>query len=123
MRMAMRRVVPDVHTTPDRMAASVRFYRTVLGMDVGMDMGWIVGLGSPDNETAQIQLLSSDATAPVVPDVSIEVGDLDAVHRRALEAGHEIVYPITREPWGVRRFFVRDPNGVVINVMTHDEGS
>jgi len=29
------------------------------------------------------------------------------------------VYPLTDEPWGVRRFFVRDPNGVVLNVMSH----
>ena len=30
-----------------------------------------------------------------------------------------VVYPLTDEPWGVRRFFLRDPNGVVVNVMNH----
>jgi uncharacterized glyoxalase superfamily protein PhnB len=40
-------------------------------------------------------------------------------HRRAVEAGCEIVYPLTDEPWGLRRFFVRDPNGAVINVTQH----
>ena len=29
------------------------------------------------------------------------------------------VYPLTDEPWGVRRFFTRDPNGVVVNVLSH----
>jgi len=38
-------------------------------------------------------------------------------------AGHQIEaprrQPITNEPWGVRRFFVIDPNGTIINVMCH----
>lgn len=54
------------------------------------------------------------------PDVSIEVDDVDAVHDRAVAAGAEIVYPLTDEAWGLRRFFVRDPNGAVINVTQHD---
>jgi len=67
-------------------------------------------------------VMSEDATAPVSPDVSIEVEDVDAVHAKAVERGYEIVHPVTDEPWGVRRFFVRDPNGAVINVMTHMSG-
>lgn len=30
-----------------------------------------------------------------------------------------MVYPLTEEPWGVRRFFVAGPGGAVINVMAH----
>ena len=63
--------------------------------------------------------MSGDARAPEAPNLSIEVDDCDAVHARAVEAGYEIVYPPTDEPWGVRRFFVRDPNGAVVNVMQH----
>jgi uncharacterized glyoxalase superfamily protein PhnB len=44
---------------------------------------------------------------------------VDAVHAEAVRRGAEVVYPLTDEPWGVRRFFLRDPNGVVINVMRH----
>jgi uncharacterized glyoxalase superfamily protein PhnB len=55
----------------------------------------------------------------VHPDVTIEVDDVDAVHARAVASGAEIVHPLTDEPWDVRRFFVRDPNGAVINVMQH----
>jgi hypothetical protein len=29
------------------------------------------------------------------------------------------VYPLTDEPWRVRRFFVKDPNGAVLNVASH----
>ena len=115
----IRRVVPDLHTTPDRMGASVSFYVDVLGMVVGLDLGWIVNLASPDNETAQLQLMTSDASAPIIPDISVEVGSVDSVYERAVKGGYEIVHPLTDEPWGVRRFLVRDPNGAVINVMSH----
>lgn len=62
-----------------------------------------------------------DIKAHVHPEVSIEVDDVDAVYERVRAAGAEIVYPITSEEWGLRRFFVRDPNGAVINVTQHSE--
>jgi catechol 2,3-dioxygenase-like lactoylglutathione lyase family enzyme len=117
IRMKIRRTVPNLKS--DKLAESKAFYTGVLGFEIGMDMGWIVTLGSPDNPTAQISLLSHDATAPVVPNVSIEVADVDNVHAAAVQHGAKIVYPLTDEPWGVRRFFVADPNGVILNVMTH----
>ena len=114
--MKIRRIVPDVHGDP---AASREFYEQVLGLELGMDMGWIATWGSASNETAQLTVMSGDATAPVAPDVTVEVEDVDAVFARAKERDLEIVHPVTDEPWGVRRFFVRDPNGAVINVMQH----
>jgi uncharacterized glyoxalase superfamily protein PhnB len=60
-----------------------------------------------------------DATAPVVADITVEVADVDAVHVEAVRRGLEMVHPLTDEPWGVRRFFVKDPNGVVLNVASH----
>jgi uncharacterized glyoxalase superfamily protein PhnB len=44
---------------------------------------------------------------------------VDEVHARAVEARTEIVYPPTNEDWGLRRFFVRDPNGAVIDITHH----
>lgn len=117
----MRRIVPDLHTSAELIGETTRFYRDILGMVVAMDIGWIVNLSSPDNPTAQLQLLTDDASAPVTPNVSIEVDDLDAVLQRALKDGADIVYGPAYEPWGVRRFFVRDPSGAVINVMVHAE--
>ncbi len=84
-----------------------------------MDMGWIVTLVSPSNPTAQINLMREDASAGRPPDLTIEVGDVDAVHAEVVRRGLEIVHPLTDEPWGVRRFFVMDPNGLVLNVMSH----
>ena len=41
--------------------------------------------------------------------------------RRPSDLAFKVVYPLTDEPWGVRRFFVTDPNGVIINVMNHQK--
>ena len=117
--MTIRRVVPDLHGDP---AGSREFYEDVIGLELGMDLGWIVTFGSPTNETAQLSVMNRDAKAPVTPDVTIEVEDVESVHAKAVERGYEIVHPPTDEPWGVRRFFVRDPNGAVVNVMTHLRG-
>jgi catechol 2,3-dioxygenase-like lactoylglutathione lyase family enzyme len=114
--MSIRRAVPDVHT--DDMQASAEFYGR-LGFREDMDMGWVRNLVSPSNPTAQVILYGKDATAPVNPDLSVEVDDVDAVHAAMRDAGAEIVHPLTDEPWGVRRFFVRDPNGTVVNVLSH----
>ena len=35
--------------------------------------------------------------------------------------GHEIAYELTDEPWGVRRFYVRDPVGKLLNVLSHPD--
>src|SRR5215217_8490312 len=115
--MGVRRVMPDFHAQDP--AAGEEFYAEVLGLEVVMDMGWIVTFAAPDNPKAQISVMSGDATAPVRPDASIEVDDVDAAHAAAERLGCEIVHPLTDEPWGVRRFFVRDPNGKVLNVLSH----
>jgi predicted enzyme related to lactoylglutathione lyase len=117
----VRRVVPDFAV--DDPGPSRRFYEQVLGLEVAMDMGWIVTLSAPGNPKAQITLMHRDATAAICPDVSIEVGDVDAAHAQAKRLGYEIVHPLTDEPWGVRRFFVRDPAGKVINVLGHSQPS
>jgi catechol 2,3-dioxygenase-like lactoylglutathione lyase family enzyme len=95
------------------------FHRDVVGLQPVMDLGWIVTLADPADPTCQLSLLTHDATAAVVPDASIEVDDVDACHAAAIRAGAPIVHPPTDEPWGVRRFFVRDPAGHVINVVSH----
>jgi catechol 2,3-dioxygenase-like lactoylglutathione lyase family enzyme len=111
------RIVPDFQSPEP--GAGREFYAEVLGLEVVMDMGWIVTFADPGNPTAQISVMASDATAPVVPDASIEVDDVDAAYAAAQRLGHEIVHPLTDEPWGVRRFFVRDPNGKVLNILSH----
>ncbi len=115
--MTVKRIVPDLRS--NRFDESRSFYVDVLGLRVAMDLGWVMTLVSPAEPLAQITLLRNDAAAPMDPQVSIQVDDIDAVLAAAGQQGAKIVYPLTDEPWGVRRFFVEDPNGVIINVLTH----
>ena len=119
--MSVKRIVPDIKSKD--LDASRRFYVDVLGLEVAMDMGFIVTLVSPTNPTAQVSLMRDDESSAILPQMSVEVADVDEVHARAVSRGFKVVYPLTNEPWGVRRFFVTDPNGTVINVMCHMGGS
>ena len=101
------------------MEESRAFYAGFLGLKVAMDMGWIITLVSPDNPTSQISLVEESKPAAPYLSLSIEVADVDSMYKRANEMLIPIVYPITNEEWGVRRFFVQDPNGVVINLLGH----
>jgi uncharacterized glyoxalase superfamily protein PhnB len=56
----------------------------------------------------------------MVADFTVEVDDVDRLHTMAIVAGYDIVYPLTDEPWGVCRFFVRDPNGKIVNIASHE---
>ncbi len=115
--MSIRRVVPNL-LSPD-MEASRAFYGDFLGFNVVMDLGWIVTYASPTNPTAQINLSPGDAVdgQQMRPYLSIEVEDVDAVHAAAVARGYDIVHPLTDESWGVRRFFVVEPGGLVLNIL------
>lgn len=115
--MTVRRIVPNIGSADP--AAGCDFYTSVLGLEVAMDLGWVVTFVASGNPTAQITLLRGGGAGAPVPDVSIEVGDVDACHDRAVAHGCTVTYPVTDEPWGVRRFFVREPNGKIINVLSH----
>lgn len=114
--MSIRRVMPDIRS--EAMEESRDFYG-LLGFEEVMNLGWVMTLASPSNPTAQVTFMSHDSSAPVVPDMSVEVDDVDAVHEAVRASGAEIVHPLQDEEWGVRRFFVRDPNGRVVNVLSH----
>lgn len=115
--MTIRRIVPDIKST--RLDDSRAFYVDFLGLQVGMDLGWIVTFVSPSNPTAQISVMRDDNPSTILPNMSVEVAEVDEVHARAIERGLQIVYPLTDGPWGIRRFFVVDPNGVIVNVSSH----
>ncbi|WP_217238730.1 VOC family protein [Streptomyces sp. AC555_RSS877] len=117
--MTVRRVVPDIHVRSEEAMRTNRDFYGLLGLEEVMNLGWVTTLASPSNPTAQIMFLTEERTAPVVPDMSVEVEDVDAVYARVAASGAEIVRELRDEEWGVRRFFVRDPNGRVVNVLGH----
>ncbi|MFD7703586.1 VOC family protein [Streptomyces caelestis] len=117
--MTVRRIVPDIQVASEEALDTSRTFYGLLGFEEVMDMGWVVTLASPADPTAQISFFTEERTAPVVPDLSVEVEDVDAVYERVRASGAEIVREPRDEEWGVRRFFARDPNGRVVNVLTH----
>lgn len=105
---------------PDDVERARAFYQDYLGFAVEqMNQGWVRRFSTPEGRAA-VQLVTHDASAPVDSDLSVHVGDeVEAAYAEAQRRGYEIVHPLTTEPWGVRRFFVRAPNGTVINVVGH----
>ncbi len=95
------------------------FYTDYLGLSTEeFNLGWVSRYTAPDNG-AHVQLVSRDATAPEDSVISVHTDDVDGAYEEARRLGHEIVHPLTTEAWGVRRFFVRAPDGNVINIVGH----
>ncbi|MGN9756306.1 VOC family protein [Streptomyces sp. SD31] len=117
--MTIRRIVPNVHVGSAAAMRTSRDFYGLLGFEEVMHMGWVMTMASPANPTAQISFFTEERTAPVVPDLSVEVEDVDAVYAQVVASGAEVVRELRDEEWGVRRFFVRDPGGRVVNVLTH----
>lgn len=49
--------------------------------------------------------------------LALEVDDAARELARLRDAGLEIVAPLEDEPWGERLFQVRDPNGVIVQLV------
>jgi uncharacterized glyoxalase superfamily protein PhnB len=88
-------------------------------MDVVMDHGWIVTYATEENATPQVSIATEGGSGTPVPDLSIEVDNLDEVYRKVVQAGISVEYGPASEPWGVRRFYVRDPFGRLLNILSH----
>jgi catechol 2,3-dioxygenase-like lactoylglutathione lyase family enzyme len=102
--------------------AAKTFYGDILGLELWMDMGWIATYGSSEQMDVQISFASEGGSGTPVPDISIEVDDLDEALQRLQKAGVHIEYGPAEEPWHVRRFYVRDPFGKLVNILSHNAG-
>ena len=117
--MAVRRIVPNlVCDDPQALGA---FYVALLGVDLVMDHGWIVSVQASEPGPVQLSLVREGGSGAPVPLLSIEVDDLAASHAAALRLKAPVVYGPADEPWGVRRFFLRDPAGNLINILSHPD--
>ena len=116
--MKVKRIVANMAVTDP--AAAKSFYQDLLGLDLLMDMGWIVTLGSSQVMSVQISFMTEGGSGAPVPDLSIEVDDLEAALARVKKAKVPIEYGPAHEPWGVHRFFVRDPFGNLVNILIHE---
>ena len=115
--MKVKRIVVNIETKQVTLAK--QFYEEVLGLDLLMDHGWIATYGSGEQMGVQVSFASEGGNNTPVPYLSIEVDDLDAALERVTVAGFPIEYGPVDEPWGVRRFYTRDPFGKLINILKH----
>ena len=108
-----------VNTATEDIDAAQRFYGEILGLDILMDLTWIRTYGNDSTMQVQLSFATEGGSGTPVPDISIEVDDVDEIHQKMQEAGFSGVYGIVDEPWGVRRFYVKDPFGKTVNILSH----
>src|SRR5215471_2914382 len=100
--MKVLRIVANVAT--DRTADAERFYREFLGLQCVMDLGWIVTFAGEEDMRPQISFAVEGGSGTKVPDISVEVDDLEEALKSAKRLGYPIEYGPIVEEWGVRRF-------------------
>lgn len=115
--MTVQRVVTNIATTD--LAAATAFYGDILGMQIGMDHGWIITFVANGAAPPQLSIASQGGSGTPVPDLSIEVDNFDEVLDKVRRAGLAVEYGPAIEPWGVERFYVRDPFGRLVNILRH----
>jgi len=115
--MRVTQIIADLQVTD--LEAAKDFYTDYLGLTVEeFNLGWVARYTCPETG-ANLQLMTRDATAPEDPVISVKVDDVEAAYAQAQERGFEIVHPLATEEWGVTRFFVRAPDGNLLNVVQH----
>lgn len=115
--MKVKRIVANIASV--EIAKARLFYLDVLGLEVKMDQGWIATYGSAEEMSVQISFAAEGGSGTPVPDLSIEVDEVHQAYQLMKEHGFKIEYELTDEPWGVRRFYVRDPFGKLVNILAH----
>jgi catechol 2,3-dioxygenase-like lactoylglutathione lyase family enzyme len=116
-RMRVKRITANIRTSDIDKADA--FYHDVLGLKVIMDHGWIRTYGLDSKMTVQVSFASEGGSGTPVPDLSVEVDDIEIAVARVKKANIVIEYGPKSEPWGVRRFYVRDPFGKLLIILQH----
>lgn len=110
----------------------VEFYRDVMGFDLDWDGGIFAAAKQknggyfnlyqrPDNKGLLNPLTYPEGingTAQITCDID-DPDDIDREYQRLLEAGAAPIIPPTTWPWGMRSFFVADPEGNQIEILAH----
>ena len=116
--MKVKRIIANI-SAPDPSVVDT-FYQRILGLDLTMDHGWIRTYAGAAKVAVLGSFASQGGSDTQVPDPSIEVDDLDEALSRVQAAMIPLEYGPTSEPWGVRRFYVKDPLGRLINILQHE---
>ena len=119
----LRALYADVQS--ERLPESRDFYVDLLGLEVVFDSDWFVLLRDPAAPALQLAFVAGrHESVPAAFHgsgrgvlVTVEVDDVDAVHRRAGALGLEIAQPLRDEEFGQRHFMTVDPNGLLVDVV------
>jgi len=96
--MKVKRIVANVQAK--NIGDAKRFYEDILGLENLMDLGWIATYGSNTTSIVQMSFMKEGGSGTAVPDISIEVDNVDEAYKRMTEGRFKIEYTITDEPWG-----------------------
>ncbi|GLV52883.1 glyoxalase [Thermobispora bispora] len=109
---------------PADRAASLRFYRDVLGLAIyrefgpADDPGVVFFLGQGFLEVSG----RSEGGRGSHVQIWLQVRDVHAEHERLAAAGVPIRRPPRREPWGLIELWIEDPDGTPIVLVEVPEG-
>lgn len=99
---------------------AIAYYRDVFGLIPSWM--WEDRIGGVHTDHSSIELYVSRAEQPSPSRLAVFVDDADAAHERYLTAGAEIVDELKTQPWGLRGFTVRDPDGNLVDVAQQVHG-
>lgn len=114
--------ISNVRVFVDDQAASVAFYRDVLGLplrfqtpdfalfDTGTATLMIEPGGDPDGDDGDLVGRFSG--------VSLTAPDIEATYASLVAAGVEFLHPPERQPWGMLTHF-KDPSGNVVSAVQY----
>ena len=110
----------------DRVQATAAFYTDHFRFRPAFESDWYVHLQSAEDPSVNIAVL--DGTHETIPEqgrgrasgllINFEVADVDAEYERLRAAGLPILLALRDEPFGQRHFITRDPNGVLLDIIT-----
>jgi predicted enzyme related to lactoylglutathione lyase len=95
--MSVKRIVTNIAT--EQVGSAHAFYLDVLGMSVAMDLGWILTFVADGDAAPQISVAKEGGSGTQVPDISIEVDNLDEIYERVRAGGFSVEYGPVNEPW------------------------
>ena len=122
--MELEAAYPVVVT--EKVAECRDFYTRCLGFAVVFEASWFVYLTASGESPHGIAFMAPDhPSQPPGPQtfsgegilLTLQVGDAAAEFARLRQLGVEADHALSDEPWGQRRFGVKDPAGVWIDVV------
>jgi catechol 2,3-dioxygenase-like lactoylglutathione lyase family enzyme len=127
-------LVADVDVYPlvtvSKLADSRDFFVSYFGMSVLFEANWVAMLSRKEGGPIALGMMTRDhPSKPPGPEVfdgkgmimTFQVADAAAEHARLTAAGAPIVYGLATEPWGQKRFMLRDPSGILVDVVEQIE--